>query len=157
MKDHLYLGVELANAGTNIKNLFNCFVLPIEDSRESIYKTLTDAAEIFAWGGGIGFNFSEIRERGAKVKTTGGRASGPVSFMELFDTTGDVISQASRRGAQIGILDVDHPDIYRFIEYKARLNDKNHRIFSEINEKTDNRSPDRSDFLTVVFRTLAEN
>ncbi len=118
----------LANAGTNIKNLNNCFVLPIEDSRESIYQTLKDAAEIFAWGGGVGYNFSNIRETGATVKTTGGHASGPLSFMSLFDQTGEVISQASRRGAQIGLLDCDHPDIERFINFKSTLNNRNERL-----------------------------
>jgi len=125
----------LANSGTGIKNLFNCFVMPIEDSRESIYDTLKKAAEIFAWGGGIGYNFSNIRAAGTPVKTTGGFASGPVSFMELFDTTGEVISQASRRGAQMGILNVEHPDIMKFIEHKNALNTKNKRIFAEV-EKT---------------------
>jgi len=85
----------LANAGTEIKNLNNCFVLPIDDSRQSIYETLGKAAEIFAWGGGLGYNFSKLRERGAPIKTTGGVASGPLSFMSLFDQTGEVISQAS--------------------------------------------------------------
>jgi ribonucleoside-diphosphate reductase alpha chain len=104
-------GRVLANAGTNIKNLNNCFVLPIEDTRDSIYQTLKDAAEIFAWGGGVGYNFSKVREIGAPVNTTGGKASGPLSFMSLFDQTGEVISQASRRGAEMGILNIDHPDI----------------------------------------------
>lgn len=122
----------LANSGTDIRNLFNCFVMPIEDSRESIYDTLKKAAEIFAWGGGIGYNFSNIRAEGTPVKTTGGRASGPVSFMELFDTTGEVISQASRRGAQMGILNVDHPDIMKFIQHKNALNTRNRRMFDEI-------------------------
>lgn len=88
----------LANAGTNITNNFNCFVIPIGDSREEIYAALGYSGEIFAHGGGIGYNFSEVREKDAPVKGTGGKASGPLSFMELFDTTGEVISQASRRG-----------------------------------------------------------
>jgi ribonucleoside-diphosphate reductase alpha chain len=121
----------LANAGTNIRNLMNCFVLPIEDSRESIYGTLTMAAEIFAWGGGIGYNFSSIREEGAPVKTTGGAASGPLSFMGLFNHTGEVISQASRRGAQMGILNVNHPDIIKFVRFKNNLNNANSRILDE--------------------------
>jgi ribonucleoside-diphosphate reductase alpha chain len=78
----------IANAGTNILNLMNCFVLPIDDSRNSIYTALKYAAEIFAWGGGIGYNFSNLREYGAPVSTTGGIASGPLSFMSLFDQTG---------------------------------------------------------------------
>ncbi len=87
----------LANSGTGIKNLMNCFVLPVEDSRSSIYQTLKDAAEIFAHGGGVGYNFSNLRHEGAEIKSTGGQASGPLSFMSLFDQTGEVIQQASRR------------------------------------------------------------
>lgn len=121
----------LANAGTDIGNLMNCFVLPLEDSRQSIYETLGNAAEIFAWGGGIGYNFSKLRHRGAPVSTTGGTASGPLSFMSLFDQTGEVISQASRRGAQMGILNVEHPDIKQFINFKNDLNPRNQRIYDE--------------------------
>lgn len=90
-------GRVLSNAGTGITNMFNCFVLPVGDSRKEIYEALGNSGEIFAWGGGVGYNFSSIREKGAKVRTTGGKASGPLSFMELFDTTGEVIAQASRR------------------------------------------------------------
>jgi ribonucleoside-diphosphate reductase alpha chain len=122
----------LANAGTNIRNNFNCFILPIGDSRQEIYQALGDSGEIFAHGGGIGYNFSDVREKDASVKGTGGKASGPLSFMELFDTTGEVISQASRRGAQMGILDCDHPDIQDFIDFKAKPNAKNVRLISEI-------------------------
>lgn len=87
----------IANSGTGIKNLGNCFVLGVGDSRKSIYETLGDAAEVFADGGGIGYFWGDIREEGAEIKTTGGAASGPLSFMTLFDQTGEVISQASRR------------------------------------------------------------
>ncbi len=124
-------GRVLANSGTGIKNLMSCFALPIEDSRKSIYETLQNAAEIFAWGGGVGYNFSNIRESGAEIKGTLGVASGPLSFMSLFDQTGEVIQQVSRRGAQIGILNVDHPDIERFIDFKSTLNERNKRIYHE--------------------------
>jgi len=117
-------GRVLANAGTGIDNLMNCFVLPVEDSRESIYTALSNAAEIFAWGGGLGFNFSKLRERGAPIKTTGGKSCGPLPFMGQFDTTGDVIHQASRRGAQMGVLNIDHPDIKEFIAYKSKPSPK---------------------------------
>jgi len=147
-------GRVLANAGTGIPNLMNCFVLPIEDSRLSIYQTLLEAAEIFAWGGGVGYNFSHLREIGAKVKTTGGEASGPVSFMDLFDTTGEVISQASRRGAQMGILDVSHPDILEFIKFKSILNRKNQRIYSEFQEALQGISISCPD---VLRKILADN
>lgn len=107
----------LANTGTNTKNLYNCYTLSIEDNRESIYKTLSDTAEIFAHGGGVGFNFSKLRERGAPV-SNGSAASGPISFMYVFDKSADVISQASRRGAMLALLEVDHLDIEEFIEAK---------------------------------------
>lgn len=148
----------LANAGTNIKNLMNCFVLPIEDSREGIYDTLKKAAEIFARGGGIGYNFSNLREVGAEVKSTGGKASGPLSFMYLFDQTGEVISQASRRGAQMGILDIDHPDVVEFINYKSELSRKNQRFLREYQ-----RNVELHGFVVdtarcrVLSKTLADN
>jgi ribonucleoside-diphosphate reductase alpha chain len=121
----------LANSGTKIKSLMNCFVIPVGDSRESIYQSLKDAAEVFAQGGGVGYNFSDIRERGAAVKGTGGRASGPVSFITLFDQTGEVIEQASRRGAQMALLDIDHPDIEEFIDFKSVPNKRNVRLLEE--------------------------
>ena len=121
----------LANSGTSIKNLMNCLVLDIEDSRNGIYKTLGEAAELFASGYGIGYNFSKIREKGSTVQGTGGSASGPLSFMSMFDQTGEVISQASRRGAQIGFLDIDHPDIEKYITFKSSLMDRNARILEE--------------------------
>lgn len=121
----------IANSGTGIKNLGNCFVLGIEDSRESIYGTLKDAAEVFADGGGIGYYFGNIREEGAEIKTTGGQASGALSFMTLFDQTGEVISQASRRGAQMGVMDISNPDIQKFIHFKSSLNHRNARIVKE--------------------------
>lgn len=149
----------LANAGTNIKNLMNCFVLPIEDSRESIYTTLGKAAEVFAWGGGIGYNFSHLRGRGTPVSTTGGTASGPLSFMSLFDQTGEVISQASRRGAQMGMMNVDHPDILRFINFKNELNTRNQRLFEEYMRNLDvnNLDKDGKKYFEVMRKTLADD
>lgn len=152
-------GRVLANAGTKIKNLNNCFVLPIEDSRESIYQTLKDAAEIFAWGGGVGYNFSNLREEGATVKTTGGNASGPLSFMSLFDQTGEVISQASRRGAQIGLLNCDHPDIEKFIDFKSTLNSRNKRLLSEYYRNLEIAGLDRrrKGYFNVLEKTLQDD
>ena len=149
----------LANAGTDIKNLMNCFVLPIEDSRASIYGTLGKAAEIFAWGGGIGYNFSHLRGRGTAVSTTGGTASGPLSFMSLFDQTGEVISQASRRGAQMGIMNVDHPDILRFINFKNELNTRNQRLFDEYMRNLDTNKLDRDGkkYFEIMRKTLADD
>lgn len=121
----------IANSGTGIKNLGNCFVIGIEDSRKSIYGSLADAAEVFADGGGIGYFWGNIREEGAEIKTTGGKASGALSFMTLYDQTGEVISQASRRGAQLGSLNVSHPDIEKFIHFKSNLNKRNERLLKE--------------------------
>ncbi len=159
--DRLFLpgGRILANAGTGIKNLMNCFVLPIEDSRKSIYDTLGKAAEIFAWGGGIGYNFSDLREKGALVKTTGGEASGPLSFMSLFDQTGEVISQASRRGAQMGMLSIDHPDVETFINIKNKLDGRNIRLVEEYqrNLKNAGLGTDGEGYFEIMRKTLADD
>ena len=121
----------LANSGTGIKNLSNCFVIPIEDSRKSIYRALGHAAEIFDQGGGVGYNFSSIREKGSSLRTSGEEAAGPISFMSLFDQTGEVIQQASRRGAQLACLDVFHPDIEDFIQHKSTPDSRNSRLIKE--------------------------
>ena len=120
----------LANSGTEIKSLSNCFVLPIEDSRKSIYEALGQAAEIFDQGGGVGYNFSKIRESGSPLRISGEEAAGPISFMSLFDQTGEVIQQASRRGAQLACLDIGHPDIEEFIQNKSTPNSRNTRLIS---------------------------
>lgn len=145
----------IANAGTNIKNLLNCFVLPVEDSREGIYTTLKNAAEVFAHGGGIGYNFSNLREEGAEIRSTGGNASGPLSFMSLFDQTGEVIQQASRRGAQMGILDIDHPDIEKFISFKSKLNKRNERLLDEFYRNTNGDA--NKTILEILNKTLADD
>lgn len=145
----------LANSGTDIKNLLNCFVGDIQDSRSSIFGALRDAAEIFASGGGLGFNYSNIREEGAKIKMTGGKASGPLSFMSLFDQTGEVIQQASRRGAQIGILDIDHPDIENFIDHKSALNNRNKRLISEFKRNLSNNVNEQK--IKVLEKTLMDD
>lgn len=152
-------GRTLANSATGIKNLLNCFVLPVDDSRKSIYKTLQDSAEIFAHGGGIGFNFSDVREEGAEITTTNGQASGPLSFLQLFDTTGEVISQASRRGAQIAALDVDHPDIEKFIHYKSTPNHRNKRLLEEYKRNLrNNKLNDKGEkYFHVLEKTLQDD
>lgn len=123
-------GMTLRNAGRELQQLSACYVLPMEDSMDSIYTTLKNAAKLHKTGAGIGYDFSKLRPKNASVKSTGGKSCGPVGFMKLieFSCATIVNSAATRRAGNMGILRIDHPDIDEFLSVKedsSQLNNFN--------------------------------
>ncbi len=120
-------GMCLYNAGKPYQLLSACFVLPVEDSMDSIFETLRNTAILHKFAGGVGYDFSHLRPKGDRVSTTGKPASGPISFMRLYDFSGKIVvgESAVRRPANMGILRVDHPDILEFITVKKNFSELN--------------------------------